>query len=685
MNQKSSSFHQNSTDQRKARLQQKIKRLKHELASAEQEWQELQKDAAGRARLNLSEISLHPLEDTNTQPEWAFLQAVIEHHQSFMLVIDKNFRCLAISKKARDESHLVLGHTIHPGTHLADILEQRKAQLPGIRQLWESVLRGEERRREISVKNNEGGVKRYRLHFFPFKDQNGNILGGVQAGYDMTDLVIAYDQHQQPDKALQFSDNKLRGIIHSAGDAIAAIDRGHRIIEVNKPAEKLLRPLIGSQSLSSRSIDTAGVSAAFLKKLNKALDGQVFTSLEKIRFAPKQKTHAYEVTFSPIRDKDGTLIGTTLIGRDISHEQRIEQELKDIREFRFLAENMAQLIWTTRPNGEPEYYNSRFHQYTGITLDILRIRQWRSIIHPKDLRKALKVWQQALRLGTPCEMEYRILRHSDRAYRWHLVRSIPMKDHEGNISRWIGTATDIHDIKEQKEEIEDKNLQLQRINRYLDDFVHATAHDMRVPVTRLQLLIDTFKDLSGEERERLLPKIVRSVNHLDSALRGLIQVIDLEGQHESVETQIALRPALEEILQRYEDELRNRQVGIRIHEEESCKISYIRAYLNTILSNMISNALKHSHPGRQLQLDITISRKEDYCTLVFEDNGIGINLEKYGDKLFQPFRRFNRDKEGLGLGLYVIQTMVWKNGGHIEVESKPGKGSVFRIMLKEYE
>ncbi len=366
------------------------------------------------------------------------------------------------------------------------------------------------------------------------------------------------------------------------------------------------------------------------------------------------------------------------------HKLGEEGEMKDMREFKFLAENMAQLVWIVRTDGEPEYFNKRFFEYTGYSLQALKQQQWRQAVHPEDLDRSLDIWKNALKSEILCEIEYRLKRAADQTYRWHLVRSVPMKNDAGQVIHWISSATDIHERKIQTEQIEKKNHQLNRINQYLDDFVHATTHDLRVPVTRLQLMVDTFQELSSEQREKLLPKIVRSVYHLDSTLKGLIQVIDLQSYEEKAEPNISLKQTIGYLLEQRQDAIREAGATVNVHEKNACDVHYVKSYLYTIIDHMISNAIKYRHTERDLQLDIHIEKTDDYCLLIFEDNGIGINLSKYQKQLFLPFRRISNRVEGLGLGLYVTQTILEKNGGRIEVNSQPDKGSVFKIFLKEY-
>ncbi|MDF9801206.1 PAS domain S-box-containing protein [Catalinimonas alkaloidigena] len=357
---------------------------------------------------------------------------------------------------------------------------------------------------------------------------------------------------------------------------------------------------------------------------------------------------------------------------------------KKMKRLKFLTEHMAQLLWIIRSDGQPEYFNKRFFRYTGYTLRELKRNRWQETIHPDDFEESLRLWQKALHSEEPCEIEYRLKKAKDNTYRWHLVRSMPMKNDSGKITHWVSSATDIHERKKQSEQIEEKNHQLSRINQYLDDLVHATAHDLRVPVARLQLLADTFYDLSAEQRQKVLPKIIRSVNHLDTSLKGLIQVIELHSHPEELKQNISLREILEHVLERKQGVIQQTQAIVQINDEESCTVNYVKSYLYTIIDNMISNAIKHCKPDQALQLKISLKRKKEHCLIIFEDNGVGINLIKYREQLFLPFRRINKRVEGMGLGLYIIQTILEKNGGYIEVNSQPDKGSVFKIFLKEY-
>jgi len=290
----------------------------------------------------------------------------------------------------------------------------------------------------------------------------------------------------------------------------------------------------------------------------------------------------------------------------------------------------------------------------------------------------------ALNSEKPCEMEYRLKRFSDQSYRWHQVRSVPMKNEEGQVMYWIGSATDVHERRTHEAQVAVKTQQLNRINQYLDDLVHSTAHDMRVPVARLQLLVDAFSELPPGERESLLPKFSRSVQHLDSTLRGLVQVIELQGVSKLSDHRIQLGKVVEDVLERYQKTIMEAGASVHVHNPQNCEITYVRAHLYTILDNVLGNALKHRHPHKKPQVHINLREEEGYLLISVQDNGRGIDMRQQDNHLFKPFHRINKQAEGLGMGLYVVKTILEKNGGYAEVKSDPETGTVFNLYLKEY-
>jgi PAS domain S-box-containing protein len=127
--------------------------------------------------------------------------------------------------------------------------------------------------------------------------------------------------------------------------------------------------------------------------------------------------------------------------------ERAERELQQSGpEFRQLAEALPQLVWTCRPDGTDEYLNRQWCDYTGTTLEEVNAGLFTEVVHPDDYKPTLEKWSRSLATGEPFETEYRLRRASDGEYRWFLARALPLRNGDGEIVRWVGACTDIHDL-----------------------------------------------------------------------------------------------------------------------------------------------------------------------------------------------------------------------------------------------
>ncbi len=140
--------------------------------------------------------------------------------------------------------------------------------------------------------------------------------------------------------------------------------------------------------------------------------------------------------------------------------------------FQSMAEAAPDIIWTATPDGSDDYFNQRMFDYTGMTLEQLRGSGWTAIVHLDDLQTCLTKWENARRMGTPYDMEYR-LRRADGNYRWFIVRGNPIRNSEGKIVKWFGTCTDIENQKQNQqileEQVLERTMQLEDMNRRLQD------------------------------------------------------------------------------------------------------------------------------------------------------------------------------------------------------------------------
>ncbi|MFW5645583.1 MAG: ATP-binding protein [Bacteroidota bacterium] len=228
------------------------------------------------------------------------------------------------------------------------------------------------------------------------------------------------------------------------------------------------------------------------------------------------------------------------------------------------------------------------------------------------------------------------------------------------------------------------NRELNDANQYLDNFVHTIAHDLRAPLSNLMLVEELLQVASDDQRDKLMKSVHDNVHKLDKILKGLVEILKVQGGKEKNRPGLFVINIINEILEEKEFQIQKKNAKIIIEGRKDYQIDYIEGYLRSIIRNLISNAVKYAKPGEDPEVTIALNKSSEYFILSVEDKGVGIDLEKEGKDLFRPFHRITSEGKGMGIGLHLINDMVNKNGGHIKVESKPGKGSKFTVFLKEY-
>lgn len=152
------------------------------------------------------------------------------------------------------------------------------------------------------------------------------------------------------------------------------------------------------------------------------------------------------------RDSNGNPIAFPGVLIDITDRKEAEYELSQSeRRLRFLVDTMPQLIWIARPDGYHEYYNARWHEFTGMPEGGTSYDERNKLLHPDDKKRAREQWAYSLRHGSSYEIEYRLYHEATDSYRWVICRAMPFHDENGKILKWYGTCTDIHDQKRNSE------------------------------------------------------------------------------------------------------------------------------------------------------------------------------------------------------------------------------------------
>jgi PAS domain S-box-containing protein len=366
------------------------------------------------------------------------------------------------------------------------------------------------------------------------------------------------------------------------------------------------------------------------------------------------------------------------------------------QQFKVLLESIPQMAWTALPNGYRNYFNQRWYDYTGQTYEEAKGDGWKATQHPDDLSTTNEEYNKLIR-GETYINEHRFRRASDNMWRWHLTRATPIKNSKGEITLWVGTCTDIHDLKTaldnlariKKElllsnnELTSKNEQLTKINKDLDNFVYATSHDLKAPIHNIEglvhVLTDEFTDCSSQA-ESVIVMIDKSISRFKEIITDLGKI----GKSIQAISKDIEKVNLPNILKEVEldiKELIDESKAVINEDFHVTEIDFSRKNTRSIIYNLLSNAIKYRRPNVKPQIRISTQLTEDkFVLLTVEDNGMGIKKEDI-PKVFSMYERIHTHIEGTGIGMALVKRILDNSAGKIEVESEIGKGTTFKVFI----
>lgn len=238
-------------------------------------------------------------------------------------------------------------------------------------------------------------------------------------------------------------------------------------------------------------------------------------------------------------------------------------------------------------------------------------------------------------------------------------------------------------IENETNKLKVHNLSLIKANNSLERFAYITSHNLRAPVTNLISLTQIQKDksLTNEFKDEISDKIHECVIQLDSTLNDLVELIASKSGENIKSENLDLQTEFDKVLYSIDSQVQQSELQVETNFSERSQIYFPKQFLNSILLNLLTNAIKYKSDDRKLLIRLRTESKIGETILHFSDNGIGMNLKTIGDKIFGLYQRFHTDIEGKGMGLYIIKSQIEAMGGRIEVESEPGQGTSFRIYF----
>lgn len=362
------------------------------------------------------------------------------------------------------------------------------------------------------------------------------------------------------------------------------------------------------------------------------------------------------------------IIGTT---RDTTEEKNYEQQLLEREQkFRLLADSMPQLVWTGDAEGNLNYFSRAVYDYSGLTPEQIEKDGWLQLVHPADREENVKTWKHAVTTGTDFIFEHRFGRH-DGVYRWQLSRAIPQRDANGKIQMWVGTSTDIQDMKEQDQQ--------------KDFFISMASHELKTPITSIKGYVQILQGTYQKSEDGFLKNSLRIIDKQIATLTNLIS--DLLDVSKIKSGNLLLNKedfCITALTQDVITEITHINPDYDIHflRQSNVTVHADKGRIGQVLINFLTNAVKYSPKSKKITVESYV--EDGFVIVSVEDSGIGINKADQ-EKIFERFYRVEGKNEktfpGFGIGLFIAAEIIKRHNGKIWVKSEPDKGSVFFFSL----
>ena len=531
------------------------------------------------------------------------------------LVIDlTNPSVLAIWKKERHEVE---------GKKLMDVFpELQRQRFPGLlKQVFNSGIVHKENEAMILVGNASGSMKYFLdFEYAPLFESDGKVSGI---------MITAVDVSEKVEARMQIKEAAERLLLATEGTQMGTWDlnlQSFEMIHSHRLAE--IFGYDGSQKLSHEKMQehihpddkTKIVDNAFEMALQTGVyhyEARINHSDNSLHWIRTRGKVIFDDAYNPQR-----MLGTII---DITADKRSLQIIEENeRKFKILANSMAQFIWTADPDGKLNYFNQAVYQYSGLTPDQIDENGWLQIVHPDDRAENITQWIQAVSTGEPFLFEHRFRRH-DGEYRWQLSRAIPQRDDNGVLQMWVGTSTDIDELK--------------RHDQQKDDFIKIASHELKTPVTTIkgyvQLLLKTYGQGTDSFLSGSLTTIDKQVSKLTKLITDLLDLTKIEtGSFDLVREKFSLTKMVTEVVKDFH--ATSQTHAITVNHQVDAKVWADKNRIEQVLINLITNAVKYSPSADRILIEVT--ETGGMAMISVQDFGIGIDSDDY-QKIFDRFYR----------------------------------------------
>ena len=607
--------------------------------------------------------------------EKKLLQQVSESEKRYSLLLMKSPFAIAVLKGkemfitlANDKIKKIWGKGNDvEGKKLLDVLpELRTTEFPSLlNEVYTTCtpFYGDELLYRSQQKHNEDETY-FNFIYQPYLEADETISGVTVLVYEVTEMIVARKKVEESKLRFQCAVEALQGFLwtnNAAGQ-----------MEGNQPSWTLLT---GQKKEDYQGYGWADAIHPEDKEPTLQAWHTALITKEKFVFEHRLKMSdgnwgQFSINAIPLFNPDGSVLEWVGVHTNISKQRRAEKDFKESEQkFRSMMETIPQIAWTNTVDLEVNFFNQRWYDYTGLDFNESQQSGWKKVIHPDDLRDTFHQFNTILKTMKRGEFQTR-LQASNKQYRWHLIQLKAIKDEKGKMQLWVGTATDIQELR---------LLQQQK-----DDFISIASHELKTPVTTLKLSLQLLNELKEGLSPPLIADLITQANR--SLDRFTVLIDDLLDASKVNDGQLHLNRKLIILSHTIGDWCSNVKLEgqhiLKFEGDMEVKVIADADRIIQVMVNLVNNAIKYAPDSKVIK--IIIEKVNGFVKVSVADKGPGIQPEKIPylfQRYYQVESKGTKYSTGLGLGLYIAAEIIKRHKGQIGVESEVGKGSTFWFTL----
>ncbi|WP_350286693.1 PAS domain-containing protein [uncultured Croceitalea sp.] len=381
---------------------------------------------------------------------------------------------------------------------------------------------------------------------------------------------------------------------------------------------------------------------------------------------------------------NGKTIGFSGVFQDIDETKRQQLRYEVLNDRMRVAIGSANIgIWDFDIVNNNLIWNKKMYDLYGVREEDFNgvFEAWEATVHPEDKERANEEVQQAIEGEKDFNTEFRILKGDGSTAFIHAEAKV-FYNEDGQPCRMIGANTDVSRIKRQDQRLRQLLNVTEKQNQRLLDFTNIVSHNLRSNSSNISMLAGMLNsELTVDQQKQFIEMIQTSSENLDETIVQLNETVKIQATSHGDLDPIPLSTVFSKVLQSVNALVLDASATIETDLAQNLRVLAVKPYLSSVFLNLLTNSLKYRHPSRPLKIKVKAQASSNQTIVTFTDNGIGIDLQKYGTKVFGMYKTFHNNKDAKGIGLFITKNHMEAMNGCIEVESVVDKGSTFRLYF----